>query len=47
MSSRIRAIPQRDLDTKLKKHHVPNIEISPERLVAMFEYRYIKRGLLN
>lgn len=38
------SIPERDLHTKKT---TPNTEICPERLGAMLEYRYIKRGLLK
>ena len=37
-------IPKRDLDTKKT---TPNIEVWPERLGAMLEYWYIKRGLFT
>ena len=37
------AIPKRDLHTK---RTTPNIEIQPQNVRAMLEYRYIKRGLL-
>ena len=38
------SIPKRDLDTKKT---TPNIEVWPERLGAMLEYWYIKRGLFT
>ena len=38
-----RSIPKRDLKTKKTQ---PNIEVCPESLGVMLEYKYIERGLL-